>query len=362
MFSIIPSNGFLQIDDNTVEFRSIKQIKSINSKINIKDFPEYENTFQKEPMFDKTLGDIFNKIVLKYLYEKLQLSNLQIVKDAYNVYYIDKDNDRHFVFDIDIKNVNENWIYTFKCYIIVKNVNSILLDSGEYDINILQNKDNIDLEMINMIIDIPRDFNVNPNQQSINNEEYENYYRILNKLHLMDPYITSGKDMIISDEMKNKFELDVEKKRSKFILFKKYECYNKDTFELIQNINTNDECLNVSGIWDSMPENSTLCPFYQKNKNYPNNFGELQYDGCQLPQNMKRIGYKYYSLEPSQKPLCYNCKSNLIERGSLGFCCEEQNDKTKYPLLSSPDYAFENDIESRQKYSDLFLQKNLNVK
>jgi hypothetical protein len=119
--------------------------------------------------------------------------------------------------------------------------------------------------------------------------------------------------------------------------------------------------LNASGIWDNIPENSTLCPFYQVNKNYSNNFGELRYDGCEMPRNMKRIGYKYYSLQPSDKPLCYNCQSNLIDDGSLGFCCDEQNDKIKYPLLLSPDYAFDNDIETREKYSELFLQKNLNV-
>ncbi len=355
-FSIIPSNGFINNDNNddnkSVELKSFTQIQDINSKINIQKFPEYETIFQKDPIFDKTLGDRFNKKIIDYLNNKLSISNLEIVKGIYNVYYIDKDNNRHFVFDIDIKNINENWIYTFKCYIIVKNINNILVDSIE---------SNIDFEIIDMMIDIPKDFNIKPVEENIGNEGYYNYYRILNILHLMDPYITSGKDMIISDKMKTKFELELEKKKP-FGVSKKTGCYNKDTFQLIKNINTNEDCLNASGIWDNMPDNSSLCPFYQQNKNYPNNFGELKYDGCQLPQNMKRIGYRYYSLQPSDTPLCYNCKSNLINKGSLGFCCDEQNDKTKYPLLLSPDYAFENDIESREIYSDLFLQKNLNVK
>jgi hypothetical protein len=72
---------------------------------------------------------------------------------------------------------------------------------------------------------------------------------------------------------------------------------------------------------------------------------------CELPVNMERIGYKYYIQKENKLPLCYNCDTTKFELGSdLDTCCLDQYDKKKYPHLKSPDYAFKDDIVTRQNY------------
>lgn len=58
-------------------------------------------------------------------------------------------------------------------------------------------------------------------EQSISNESIDsidelnpNYYEIYNKYHLMDPFLTSGKKMIITDLMKTNFNKIVEQKKT----------------------------------------------------------------------------------------------------------------------------------------------------
>ena len=69
---------------------------------------------------------------------------------------------------------------------------------------------------------------------------------------------------------------------------------------------------------------------------------------------MEPVGYHYF--RPNKKPLCYNCNSSTFEKyGDIDTCCDEQNNKEKYPELKSPDYAFDKDIESRYNF---YTQKN----
>jgi len=106
------------------------------------------------------------------------------------------------------------------------------------------------------------------------------------------------------------------------------------------------------GIYDTPCKEDSDCPFFQVNKNYENNFGKCMEDGyCELPINMERIGYRYYKQLENKLPLCYNCDSNKYNISSnLDNCCQEQYDKTKYPFLKSPDFAFKNDTVERQNY------------
>ena len=105
------------------------------------------------------------------------------------------------------------------------------------------------------------------------------------------------------------------------------------------------------GIYDKPCKRNDECPFYQANKNYKNEFGGCVNGKCQLPSNMKNVGYNYFSPNKNYNPLCYNCnlkdkKFNIIS-SNVGDCCQDQYDKTKYPNLKSPDFAFENDVIPR---------------
>lgn len=115
------------------------------------------------------------------------------------------------------------------------------------------------------------------------------------------------------------------------------------------------------GIFDKPCKEDKECPFFQSNKNYPNNFGGCINNKCQLPINMTNIGYHYYISDNDSAPLCYNCDQNKFNATSseLGNCCKEQNNKKKYPFLKSPDYAFKDDLLNRKNYD---IQKNYIIK
>jgi len=104
------------------------------------------------------------------------------------------------------------------------------------------------------------------------------------------------------------------------------------------------------GIYDKPCKKDEDCPFFKINKNYDNNFGRCKSDGyCELPTNMKPIGYRYFTVK--NKPLCYNCLSDKFEiLTNLDTCCEDQYDKTKYPFLKSPDYSFLDDNLARLNF------------
>jgi len=111
------------------------------------------------------------------------------------------------------------------------------------------------------------------------------------------------------------------------------------------------------GILDKPCEKDSDCPYYQSNQNYENQFGKCGQDGkCELPVNMKPLGFRYFSPSNFFRPLCYNCNSKEWNISTdLGQCCDEQNDKTKYPYLKGPDYAYPNDYQERYNH---YVQKN----
>ena len=112
------------------------------------------------------------------------------------------------------------------------------------------------------------------------------------------------------------------------------------------------------GIWDSKCLNNEDCPFYKKNNNYPNTRGGCKAGYCEMPVNVKPVGFKQYL--PDTKPMCYNCKkTNNCIGIECNKCCDEQKDKEKYPDLNGPDYVFSNDFNQRIKYSKAFTDKNL---
>lgn len=361
-FNVTFYNDNINIEDdkNVSEIESIKRLFDDSNQ-----FPDYKNTFEKEPVFqhNKFLEIIITNNILKRISDIYSYKNskLVVVKNMYNRYFVDKLDDRHLIFDLDIKNETLQWIHTFKFYIVIKNIKNILLDTGEYTPQLSENS-NVNIEIKQITLQTPHSTTVKPMEDYIGYENFYNYYNILNKHHLMDPYLTSGKDMIITNEMRNLFNLELQKKKLENQVTKDVgNCYKTEISGAIENIDTKKECLVVSGIWDTVPKDSSLCPFYKKNTNYPNNFGALNSDFCELPLNMERIGNRFYNLDPKKGPLCYNCKDNLIGKGSLGLCCDDQNDKEKYPLLLSPDYAFENDTTIRSKYYDILSLKKLDL-
>ena len=135
-----------------------------------------------------------------------------------------------------------------------------------------------------------------------------------------------------------------------------YRCINKQA-------ETREDCVNIKskndkvGIWDAPCVNNIDCPYFKKNTNYDNNFGGCIDGKCQMPLNVKNIGFRIPS---NDKPYCHNCvKIGNCNGLSCNECCEQQTDKGKYKLLTSPDYAFENDITKRLEQNNILTRKNL---
>ena len=144
---------------------------------------------------------------------------------------------------------------------------------------------------------------------------------------------------------------------------KLYACFSTKTGKLIKSINkmicesAYDSYGNKKdiGVWDKPCKEDNECLFYKSNKNYTNNYGKCVSGYCQLPLNVKRIGYKYY--DPNTKPLCYNCdKDDWFVASKLGLCCDKQKNQKNF---KSPDYAFGDDLNTRMNY---FRRKNFLVK
>ena len=169
----------------------------------------------------------------------------------------------------------------------------------------------------------------------------------INKLNYCHPdKLNKNRDLTLFEEEFNKNEqIDFfnEKKNEKkrYDEFLKHKCFDKEGF-------SKSSCESYSfekdlyGIWDKPCESNQECPFYQLNKNYPNNRGGCINGYCEMPINIKPRGYKYYDL--NSKPFCYDCNIEGCKGEECFTCCREQaNNKFKYPKLKSPDFMFLND-------------------
>jgi hypothetical protein len=202
-----------------------------------------------------------------------------------------------------------------------------------------------------------------PKNYYILNDNYRDYKdEILNKS--MDSVVTEKKKYLDS-----------------FLIKNQYACFNTN-FSLIDNNTyksqyilpnyTREQCESIydfygrfkpPGIFDRPCQNDEECLFYKGNKNYPNEFGKCGKDGkCQLPINMENLGFRYFIPLDKYKPLCYNCKTtkwNYLTKTDR--CCDEQQDKEKYPFLNGPDYAYDGDSEARyNEYLRRECKLNLN--
>lgn len=138
-----------------------------------------------------------------------------------------------------------------------------------------------------------------------------------------------------------------------------YQCFGG------QNVGakTEESCVNSGGFWDTPVKDSSDCPFYKSNENYPNARGGMRESGyCEMPIGVQTLGFR--GVRSGTKPLCYNCLT-VNEQGetikALGDCCEDQkNNPEMYPKLVTPDYAFPGDLIERRANKDHLLFKGIN--
>ena len=207
----------------------------------------------------------------------------------------------------------------------------------------------------------------------------DKYYKIMNPLFLNPPWKTSGitgdgKDTILPSDAVSQDELDTWHKDT---TTPEYRCFNDQnkplpgyvqrtgTYEKLADQTRNQTyCQSQNGTWDREVNSDSECPYYLANKNYPNKLGGMKLEDpgrCDMPINVKTIGFRYASTDPQNKPFCYNCRDGINGPGTMGPCCDEQRDLDLYPQLGgNPDFAYPGDELERYQYRDVLAQRGLN--
>lgn len=163
------------------------------------------------------------KLIIDYMktnINKFKGQKLEITTDLNKLNYKDYDNDRLFIFNINLVNNTKFMTRNLRVKIKIKDIKNFIKDSKDYGFD--SSKEEKDIDYLTNI----------PSQTVINSTEllsirldknnyarfelagidslYPNYYQIKNVLGLMDPFVTSGRDMLISDKMKTNFEKEIE--------------------------------------------------------------------------------------------------------------------------------------------------------
>ncbi len=184
----------------------------------------------------------------------------------------------------------------------------------------------------------------------------EEYFRILNPFNLHQPFFTS-EDKILPPDNKHEEILINHHNDAVSPQYRCFEGVNNKTGK------TKDECDLTDGYWDKPVTRDEECPFFMANKNYPNRLGGVDPNGnsCEMPIGTKKIGYRYVSSDPINKPWCANCRiGNDGSPGGAGPCCEEQLNKDLYPNLVSPDYIYPGDALERGQFWKELSERGLN--
>jgi hypothetical protein len=341
----LPREIDLYEKDLNLLLSSVEGINKVNS------IPDYKSLFRKFPYHTKFELDEFLKSVLLEEINKSVIDNdyfkndnLQSIRALYNIYYLDSNSDRDYIFGFDLLNATRGFTLQLIVYIRIPNITNFLMDDGTFvpKINSFIKKENVEilrLEKLHQKVNIKI---TSPNQ------DYNtiNYYKLNQGDYGFD----------ITEQMR----IDFDKKIKGITGFDSLGfCYDSDTTYGLTSIENKEECIDNGGIWDYPPNLNSDCPFYGANKNYPNQYGKLLGNACQLPMNMRLIGNRFYSNDEKYAPMCYNCKNNLVGNGSLGFCCNEQIDTKLYPNLLTPDYAFNGDTAQRILHKSYFDRSKL---
>ena len=201
------------------------------------------------------------------------------------------------------------------------------------------------------------------NKKLSNNISFEDLNLVNN-----NKYKIFNTDLLVAidelDETKTFDELKEEKLNE---LFPKNKCYNP----LYENVvlgnytnyvfcNSYHSEIDANGVWDKNCEKDEECPFFQANKNYPNDFGGCKKGICELPIGMSSIGG--IKVNKISVPQCYNCDNYInVDNNEVkndNKCCYKQNRDKK---LKSPDYMFEGDKQLRYKHREYLEKVGLKV-
>lgn len=208
---IIPNS----YDIDTMNLKQIFQKISKDCDLDTTTYILYGNYIQFT--LNNPIKEILSNILTDNLHDEIKINT-----DLTDIYWKDIDNDRVFIFNTNMINTHST-SRKLKIKILIKNIIEFTDDKQYYkkkpsqdyksDINLIQLSNSIEVLCINLESDIY--LNIGVDKLEIP------FYRIKNTLSLMDPFITSGKDMIISKSMRNTFSMSLIEHQKKLDAYKK---------------------------------------------------------------------------------------------------------------------------------------------
>lgn len=326
---------------NNIKYYTVK--KEISPKKMEEILNEIKNEYSMTPQFKQNLNLVKTtqpkvlkefKLMRDFVLNKIS----EKVKRFKNPYHPDRDfkfiNDNILSYKVDkYKNI-EQVEFNIRIYRIYKNKNFVL-----YGVLLL------DLDTMTYYVDQLSLLSTNIEENVVFNTEKE--FISTNSGHCL--LSKTNCDNSLTNKQINKELVDRNKLIKKDILDRMNRCFYKDSNEKLECISYDKEN-DVVGVWDQPCSYHEECPFYKKNKNYPNDRGGCKKGFCEMPVNVNLLGFKN---KGNNQPICHNCPQRENCTGlHCSMCCNEQE---------LPDFAFHNDYKERQTHIKELNSKGLSV-
>lgn len=166
------------------------------------------------------------KLIIDYLktnIPKFKGHKLEITTDLNKLYYRNSGDDRLFIFNVNLLDNTQFMTRNVRVKIRIKNILKFIKDNTDYELGEQTMAERKNAE-INYRTNIPAQTVINSTDLlsiRLDKNNYArftltgqdalkpNYYQIKNVLGLMDPFVTSGRDMVISEKVKKDFEKEI---------------------------------------------------------------------------------------------------------------------------------------------------------
>jgi hypothetical protein len=170
------------------------------------------------------------KLIIDYLktnVSKFKGHKLEITTDLNKLYYKNSGQDRLFIFNINLLDNTQFMTRNVRVKIRIKNILRFIKDDTDYkggEETMIERKN----AEINYRTNIPAQIVINSTELlsiRLDKNNYArftltgqdalkpNFYQIKNILGLMDPFVTSGRDMILTEQMKRDFDKEIVAKK-----------------------------------------------------------------------------------------------------------------------------------------------------
>jgi hypothetical protein len=232
-FEIVAYNNTIVSENKIDSIYDIESntLQSLFDNLNLKNKDFKESNLDKQfKLVNSNLkfpfSNIFKKLIIEYIHDsipKYKKDKVYILGKVNNIYQKDEVLSRTFIFNFTLVNPVNFFTRNIKIRLNINNINVFLDDTFNYFDAIDENlvRLNTNLESITLDKNDYINFTFNPIDKL-----YEPYYLIKNKYYLLDPFLTSGRESIITNNDKIKFQSILNDKKKS--LSSEYDSYSNN--------------------------------------------------------------------------------------------------------------------------------------